>query len=77
VGAGTVTFTNDFIRYNSAGSTIDMAFDGFYDLGRGGGVYIASGATVYFDLYTFDSCTGNTGQWPRAETDIYGSYTLL
>src|SRR5579871_5888893 len=33
VGGGTVTLTNDVIKNNSAGSYIDMAFDGFNNLG--------------------------------------------
>ena len=77
VGAGTATFTNDSIRYNSAGSYINDAFEGFYDLGYGGGIYIATAATVYLDSYTLSSTNGNIGEWPAATTDIYGSYTLL
>ena len=77
VGTGTVTFTNDLIRYNSAGSYVSMSFSGFNDLGFGGGIYIASGAKVYLDLYTLGDCTGNTGLSPSAQADIYGTYTVL
>jgi hypothetical protein len=77
VGSGTATLTNDFIRFNSAGSYINGAFVGFNDLGYGGGIYIATGATVDLDAYTLYSTTGNTGQYPAATSDIYGSYTLL
>jgi hypothetical protein len=77
VGSGTVTLTNDVIDGNSAGSYIDMLFDGFDDLGYGGGIYIASGATVQLDSYTLYSTANNTGLPPGATTDIYGQYTLL
>jgi hypothetical protein len=76
VGAGTATFTSDVIQRNSAGSYINEVFDGFFDLGYGGGIYIASGANVYLDSFTLNYTTGNTGQWPSAQTDIWGSYTL-
>ncbi|HVC98721.1 MAG TPA: hypothetical protein VND64_33970 [Pirellulales bacterium] len=75
VGAGTVTLTNDVIEGNSAGSYIDMLFEGFDDLGYGGGIYIASVATVYLDTNTL--IRGNTGLAPSATTDIYGQVTLL
>lgn len=75
VGGGTLTLTNDVIDGNSAGSYIDMLFEGFDNRGYGGGIYIASGATVYLDSYT--QIGGNTGLPPSATTDIYGQVTLL
>ena len=77
MGAGTVTLTNDVIRDNSAGSYISMSFTGFDNLGSGGGIYIASGATVYIDTYTLYDTVNNTGSYPSANTDIYGQVTLL
>jgi hypothetical protein len=60
-----------------AGSYIDMAFDGFDNVGYGGGIYMASAATVYLDTYTLYHTVNNTGFSPSATTDMHGSYTLL
>jgi hypothetical protein len=39
----------------------------------GGGIYIASGATVYLDSYTVTNTTNNTG---AIDPDIDGTYIV-
>jgi hypothetical protein len=68
VSGGTVTLTNDTIMDNSAGNVIDGGFNSGY----GGGIYIASGATVYLDSFTLAHTENNVGI-----DNIYGTYTLL
>jgi hypothetical protein len=81
VGSGTVTLTNDVIEGNSAGSYIDELFDGFQNLGYGGGIDIASAATVYLDTYTLNYTNNNTTDFIGSDyanyAQIYGQYTLL
>jgi hypothetical protein len=58
VAGGTVTLSGDIVQSNTAA-------------GRGGGLYIASAATVYLDAFTLANCTGNSPD------NIVGSYVLL
>jgi hypothetical protein len=50
---GTLTLSNDTVQYNSA-----TVSDGYG--GRGGGIYIASGATVSIDAFTVANTINNT-----------------
>jgi hypothetical protein len=53
VTGGTLTLSNDTVQYNSA--TVTDGYDG-----RGGGIYIVSGATVSIDTFTAANTINNT-----------------
>jgi hypothetical protein len=76
VAAGSVTLTNDIIEGNVAG-TYEY---GQYIDGYGGGIYIASGATVYIDSFTLANTTYNSdssGIYFGNTANIDGRYILL
>ncbi len=77
---GTVTLTGDVIASNSAGSQQSGGFDGYYDIGYGGGIYIGTKAQVYLDSYTlsetFANLDGSSGL-DGATANIDGTYILL
>jgi hypothetical protein len=67
VAGGSVTLTNDYIQGNTA-----LDNQGTPYLGpNGGGIFIASGATVYIDSFTVGKTLGNSPD------NIWGSYILL
>jgi hypothetical protein len=63
VAGGTVTLTDDRVYYNVA--------TGNGRPGHGGGIFIASSATVYLDSFTLAHTTNN------APDNIEGPYKLL
>jgi hypothetical protein len=65
VGGGTVTLTNDTIIYNTAVGV---------NISEGGGIYIASGATVDLDSFTLAHTAKNGA---RFGNNIYGTYLLV
>jgi len=67
VAGGTVTLTNDYIEGNTASDYQGTAYLG----PEGGGIYIASGATVYLDSFTYGAMTGNSPD------NVWGAYHLL
>jgi hypothetical protein len=66
---GTVTLCSDTVEFNSA----TPGFGGF-----GGGIYIASGATVYLDAFTVANTINNTDRSGTngSTANIDGTYIL-
>jgi hypothetical protein len=52
---GTVTLTNDVVEENTAG---DFSTGGLFN-GKGGGIYVASGATISIDSFTLANTINN------------------
>jgi hypothetical protein len=67
VAGGSVTLTNDYVQGNAAFDLNSTAYLG----PNGGGMFIASGATLYLDSFTWGQTTGNS------PNNIWGGYTLL
>ena len=67
VAGGSVTLTNDYIEGNTASDYQGTAYLG----PEGGGIFIASGATVYLDSFTYGAMTGNSPD------NVWGAYILL
>jgi hypothetical protein len=65
VAGGSVTLTNDYVQSNLAESPQSLVYP------QGGGIFIASGATVYLDSFTVNNTFGNTPD------NIHGTYNLL
>jgi hypothetical protein len=73
VAGGTVTLTYDLVDHNLAGIALSNGQGGIgYFGGRGGGIFIASGATVYLDTFTVNNTLYNSAD----SGDIDGTYTL-
>jgi len=80
VATGTLQISGTTITHNTArgGSSgrspkgIGKASDG---IGQGGGIYIASSASVTLDAFTQTNTSGNTAS--TSDNDIFGSFTLL
>jgi hypothetical protein len=73
VGGGTVTLCSDTVQSNSA-----VADPTFTSDGHGGGIYIASGATVYIDSFTVANTISNTDAYGlnSSTANIDGTYIL-
>jgi hypothetical protein len=67
VAGGSVTLTNDYVQGNTAFDNQGTGYVG----PNGGGIFKASGATVYLDSFTVNNTTNNS------PNDIRGGYTLL
>src|SRR5262249_37842298 len=63
VAGGTVTMRNDAVSSNSSI--------------LGGGIFIATGATVYLDSFTVNNTTGNGDLGLQIISNIAGTYILL
>jgi hypothetical protein len=55
---GAVTLTNDVVENNTAGWLDNWG--GFWEYAHGGGIYVASGATISIDSYTLTYTFNNT-----------------
>jgi hypothetical protein len=66
VAGGSVTLRNDYIDGNTASDYQGTAYLG----PEGGGIFIASGATVYLDSFTYGAMTGNSPH------NVWGAYIL-
>jgi hypothetical protein len=74
VAGGTVTLCSDTVQYNSAiASTTTSPSDG-----RGGGIYIVAGATVYIDSFTVTNTINNSDAvgLNSSTANIDGTYIL-
>jgi hypothetical protein len=73
VGGGTVTLTSVTVTTNDAhGGSPGIGGWFPYPMGEGGGVYIASGATVYIDAFTLANVISNTAS--TSNPNIFGTY---
>jgi hypothetical protein len=69
---GTITLRNDTVTGNAALGGSGARVPG---AGTGGGLYIASAATVYLDAFTLAHTINNTAS--TSNNDIFGSYILI
>ena len=77
---GTVTLTGDVIASNSAGSVQSGGWDGYDDIGYGGGIYVGTSAAVSLDSYTLSETIGNLDGYQDqsgATANIDGTFALL
>jgi hypothetical protein len=73
VGGGTVTLISDTLTTNHAyGGSSSAGYWGPRPLGEGGGIYIASAATVYIDPFTLANVISNTAS--TSNSNIFGTY---
>ena len=72
VNSGTLSLTSDTVSSNSARRSIVVGQ--VAGVGEGGGLYIASGATVDIDAFTLSHVINNTAT--NNGNNIYGTYFL-